>query len=521
VRLYIDPNTQVSNGPLADVDIRIEGAQDLSAFSFVLSWDNAVLSYNDISPEAFLGSTGRTVVCDSPDVTSSSVSFSCSSLGNQPFPSGDGVLAHLHLNADADGASPVAFDDAKLTNGFDLSFSVTTTDGSVTIDLPTATPTRTRTPTRTPTNTPTATPTATPTDTPTETPTETPTPTATPTPALVYVDPADQAVTGSTAVVDVRVEDAADLGSYALTLTWDETVLSYAGSSNGAFLGSTGRTVSCQPPDIQPGSLTLDCASTGVQAGPSGDGVLATVQFAAAASGTSPLDVSAVSLLDTGGSSQATMTTGGSITVDLSTATPTLTPSVTPTRTPGPPPTATPSATPTPIVATFNCNSQAPVTAGSGDNDGFELNPINACNEGSAFAYDVDSGTDSTPTCSGTEKDRHIFGDFDISVPSGSAINGIAVRLDAISDNNNDYLCVELTWNGSVNWTTPAQASPTLDSAEATYWVGSPTDLWGRSWVGSQLANGVFSVRVTSASSTGSSTFGLEYVEVAIWHTPP
>jgi hypothetical protein len=303
-----------------------------------------------------------------------------------------------------------------------------------------------------------------------------------------------------------------DLGSYTFTLAWDDAVLSYAGSANAMFLGSTGRTVTCQPPDIQPDSLTLNCTTTGAQAGASGDGVLATVQFATVSAGTSPLALSSASLLDTSGASQTATTGDGGVTVDIPTATPTHTPTATPTSAPTP--------TPTPSVATFNCNSQAPVTTGSGNNDGFEINPINACNEGSAFAHDIDSGTDSTPTCIGPEKDRHVFSDFNISLPVGSTINGIAVRLDATADNNNDYFCVELSWNSGAAWTLP-KTSNTLDSTETTYWVGSPTDLWGHAWSGLDTSNPNFRVRLTSVSTTGSSTFGLEYVEVALWHTPP
>jgi hypothetical protein len=231
----------------------------------------------------------------------------------------------------------------------------TATDTPAPTDTPSPTPTETAVPTATdtvtpePTETSTATNTAVPTATSTSVPTDTPEPTSTPTPAptdtavptathtpvvapLVSVDPATQTV-GATTTVDVRVQDADDLGGYAYVVAFDPAVVSFVSAVNGAFLGSTGRSVVCDAPDVGVGTVTLSCTSTGELAGAAGSGVLATVTFAPVGDGTSPVDVQSLVLRDTSGTAVAAQApVDGAITISLA-ATP------------------TPSPTPTPLVA--------------------------------------------------------------------------------------------------------------------------------------------------------------------------
>ncbi len=209
--------------------------------------------------------------------------------------------------------------------------SATPTDTATATATPTFTSTLTNTPTATPTftSTPTSTPTATPTATPTDTATSTATPTAPPNPN-VYVDPASQTTSAATVSVDIDIADAADLGGYSFTVTWDASVLSFVSVNNDAFLGSTGLSVSCDPPTTGANSVSFSCTTAGAQPGPNGDGVLATIQFATISDGTSTVALSAVTLEDTDSNSQSATTADGSITF----VTPTITP--TPTKQPHP-----------------------------------------------------------------------------------------------------------------------------------------------------------------------------------------
>ena len=198
----------------------------------------------------------------------------------------------------------------------------------------------TSTPTPTVTDPPTNTPTA------TATPTVTNTPTVTPTPVTsVSVSPLSRTVSTATASVDIAVADVIDLGSYEFTLTWDSAVLSFTNVSNGTLLGSTGRTVNClAPPTTTATSVTFNCSTTGASPGPDGTGILATVEFATVADGTSPLVLSSVALTDTSAESIALTTTNDSLTFVSPTATPT--PTATPFR---PDLTVTKSDSPDPV----------------------------------------------------------------------------------------------------------------------------------------------------------------------------
>ena len=165
----------------------------------------------------------------------------------------------------------------------------------------------------------------------------------------VFVSPFSQITTAATVSVDIRVANVIDLGSYEFTLSWDDAVLSFMGANNGAFLGSTGRSVLCSPPTSGAGTVSFGCWTTGDQAGPDGDDILTeTIRFSTLAGGESLLTLSIVSLSDTGGVPIETTTTDGSITFDAP-ATVTLTPIETPapTDTPPPAPTDTPEPAPT------------------------------------------------------------------------------------------------------------------------------------------------------------------------------
>ena len=169
----------------------------------------------------------------------------------------------------------------------------------------------------------------------------------------MFVDPPSQSTSAGTVSVDIRVPDATDLGSYDVTLTWDAGVLSFIDASNGAFLGSTGRSVSCPPPTTGANSVTVSCSTTGAGAGPNGAGILTTIQFSTVADGTSPATLSSVTLEDTGGSPSIRTTADGSITFVSPTATQTATSTSTPTFTSTPTSTSTPTTNPVPAASLY------------------------------------------------------------------------------------------------------------------------------------------------------------------------
>ena len=224
---------------------------------------------------------------------------------------------------------------------------------------------------------------------------------------------------------------------------------------------------------------------------------------------------------------------------DTPTSTATITPTVTNTFTPTNTntPTATFTQTNTPIAThTFTPTSTntpaAPVSSGwispaangaatGGDGNGFQTNPANAHIDDSTFAVDTNSGNNTNTTCSDTGKDRHVFYSYNVSsVPSGSTILGIEVRLDMMVDftTGAPKSCIELSWDGGTTWTT-AQTSAAFTNSQVSYILGSATNTWGHTWSTSELSN--LRVRITNISSNTSRDFSLDWIPVRVSYIPP
>jgi len=170
----------------------------------------------------------------------------------------------------------------------------------------------------------------------------------------------------------------------------------------------------------------------------------------------------------------------------------------------------------------LNCTAQAAVTSGSGDNNGFETNPMGACTNSGSRAEDINSGTNTSTSCGSTGKDRHDFYNYGISVPGGNSIKGIEVRLDAwvSSSWSSPHMCVELSWDGGNTWTS-AQQTSNLWTSQSTYTLGGNGDTWGRTWTSSELSDANFRVRVTDVASNTSRDFYLDWAAVTVYYGPP
>jgi hypothetical protein len=201
------------------------------------------------------------------------------------------------------------------------------------------------------------------------------------------VDPSVQTVAaGETVTVKVTIEGATDLSIYAFVLEWDPAVLGFMSVTNGPFLGSTGRTVTCGAPAVGADSVGFGCTTTGLAAGPDGEGVLATIEFVALAPGDSPVTFSSAGAADTSGVAFTVVTADGLVSVETPTATPTVTPTLAPTLTP----------TATPVSITLSPSGDAPVRMANPDSP-FPLHPqLNISGDNSALergfvAFDVTS----------------------------------------------------------------------------------------------------------------------------------
>jgi hypothetical protein len=355
----------VPRGTNFSVAVVVENVTNLGAYQFTLEFDPVILAYVSAVNGPFLGSSGRAVNCDPPSPAGNSVRLVCRTLQSEPNgPNGAGILARVTFSPIREGIGLMGLVDIILADiqGNEIPIAAVGGASVVVVPPPTPTPTPTitpgpsptpsTTPTPTLTPTPTATPTEGPSPTPTATPTTAPSPTPTPTrgPVLVRVDPAAQmAYVGIPFAVNVVVDNVVNLGAYQFTLGFDPAILNYVSLQNGSFLGSTGRTVNCNPPVLKPDSASMVCRTLGATPqGPSGTGVLATATFLPVNTGIAFIDLRGVILANPSGVGIPAGEQDGSVAVQPApTPTPTLSPTPTLTVTPGPSPTPTTSPTPT------------------------------------------------------------------------------------------------------------------------------------------------------------------------------
>ncbi len=170
-----------------------------------------------------------------------------------------------------------------------------------------------------------------------------------------------------------------------------------------------------------------------------------------------------------------------------------------------------------------DCTQNAPVTVGSGDNNGYETNPQYACRRDGRYAIDASSGKKGNMSCTDPGRDRHDFWGYGLGLPASvSSINGITVQLVAglnASNGTND-ICVQLSWDSGGTWTTPDEVTLTSTSLKV-YQLGGATDTWGHApWTLGQTGVSTFRVRITDVSSKNNRSFYLDQVAVAVAYTP-
>lgn len=314
----VQPASQVVDaGTPFTVDVVVDNVTNLGAYQFTLSFDASVISFLGGGNTSFLGSSGRDVSCLGPTASGGSVSMSCVTTSptgppGPQGPSGSGALASLQFSGAVPGSSPLDLSEVILT---DIAANPTfagTQDGAVTIvEGPTATPCPGGV-------------------CPTPTATPTPTPTATPSggPTTVRIDPPSQTQPeGATFSVFVVVDNVVNLGSYQFTLAFDNLQLEFMSVNNGAFLGSTGRTVFCPSPIVGEDTVSVGCVSSSeAPPGPTGSGVLAEISFRAVSGALAPtptlLDLFNVELSDPLANDIPAVVQDGTVTVQAPTPTP-------------------------------------------------------------------------------------------------------------------------------------------------------------------------------------------------------
>ena len=98
---------------------------------------------------------------------------------------------------------------------------------------------------------------------------------------------------GSTLTLDVLVDDADDLGGWEAVLSFDASRIALVGASEGAFLGTSGRTTEFMSMEDAsfPGLVAIGGYSHDTASGVNGSGVLAHIQVQALATGETTLSL--------------------------------------------------------------------------------------------------------------------------------------------------------------------------------------------------------------------------------------
>lgn len=100
------------------LDVQIDGAQDLGAFEFIITFDPAIVRIDGVTLGPLLGSTGNTAALLGPVIDSSAgtVRFAAYTVGTAAGPDGGGRLATVQVRALRDGISPLNFTKVRITN---------------------------------------------------------------------------------------------------------------------------------------------------------------------------------------------------------------------------------------------------------------------------------------------------------------------------------------------------------------------------------------------------------------------
>lgn len=154
-----------------------------------------------------------------------------------------------------------------------------------------------------------------------------------------------------------------------------------------------------------------------------------------------------------------------------------------------------------------------------GDGNGYETNATRAYSANSLYATDSNSGNGNGTNCTGSDKDKHRYYNYGFSLPSGSTIDGIEIRLDGRADSTtgSPKFCVQLSWDGGTTWTS-AKSSNNLTTNNATYTLGGSSDNWERVWTDTEMNDSNLRVRVIDVSSS-TRTFSLDWVAAKVYYS--
>ena len=121
LKFWIAPSdTSILQGNSFEISVNIDSVWDLAAFEFSLQYAKQILTFENVEPGDFLGSTGRKVgLRDTLFDLSSTIGIikvAGFSFGNEPGPIGCGEIINMNFQASATGITNLNLADIKITN---------------------------------------------------------------------------------------------------------------------------------------------------------------------------------------------------------------------------------------------------------------------------------------------------------------------------------------------------------------------------------------------------------------------
>jgi hypothetical protein len=117
---------------------------------------------------------------------------------------------------------------------------------------------------------------------------------------VLYLEPANLAITPSKGfTVELKAAFITDLKGYSVTLFYDPALLSLQEAEEGTFLSVEGKTFFYKKVDDAKGTILIDCAILGCDAGVSGEGTLAVFSFTSLKAGSTGIEFSLARIRNT------------------------------------------------------------------------------------------------------------------------------------------------------------------------------------------------------------------------------
>ena len=263
----IEPaQVSVETGSVCSVHVAIENAVNLGSFQFDLIYQTGVVEAQGAEMGDFLGGTGRNVLQAGPEIDntapSGKVRFGGATFGTAAGPDGSGILAVVVFKGVAEGTTTLGLTRLLLSDIYGAEpENAGIQNGQIQVIPPAESGWGIR------------------------------------------IEPRiSDILLGESCTIDIVVENAVNMGSFQFDLEYNSDMVHAEQVNTGPFLSRTGRQVIPAGPDIDNsapvGRVTFAAASYGIAAGPSGEGVLATVRFRAEGSGDAILELKNIILSD-------------------------------------------------------------------------------------------------------------------------------------------------------------------------------------------------------------------------------